>query len=146
MDKRSVRMLVSYGAYGAVLTLLGLLSTGMGEGSSAIFAAFGSPFSLVGPLFVLSPFITWFVIGGWVATNKRLVGATLLVMHYLLIVPAVRANLREPGNWANDTRLLRLACGQDKCLLLMTPYIVGQLITWVLLVRGLRANRFETTV
>ena len=141
-----MRTILWSAAFGLLLIVVGLLFTGMGEGSDAVFAAFGSPFSLITPIFMIAPVLLWTFIGGWLAAGYPRVAAAVLVLHFVLIVPAIGANLREPGNWANDWRLLQRTCSQDEkwCALLLVPYVVGQAVAWTIVAGQLsKPNRIR---
>jgi hypothetical protein len=60
---KSVHIVAWYGAYGVMLMLIGGLLSGMGEGSSAAVAWFGSPLTALWRFMVLAPVVTWLIFG-----------------------------------------------------------------------------------
>jgi hypothetical protein len=123
-------------AYGIVLVATGGMLSGMGEGSSAAWSIFGSPFTVV-PVFMVPPLATWLVCGLLIANDYVRIARWLVLLHYLFAPVAVYVWLRTLGDWARERHLLELTCYDDYagCGTLLVPYLVGQVGTWALLRR-----------
>jgi len=105
--------------------------SGMAEGSFAAWAVFGSPLTLLPPMF-LGPAVTWIGVGALVAAKRAKVARLVVALHYLGAPLAVYRSLRSPGDWTEDWRRLRMTCADDGwvCFVLVVPYLAGQIATW----------------
>lgn len=62
-----------------------------------------------------------------ISTERARLARLWLAMHILLAPVAVFVNLRKPGDWSEEWRLIRLTCFDAEwwCVLLLVPYLGG---------------------
>jgi hypothetical protein len=138
MTKRKPILLL-YVGYGILLQITGGMLAGMGEGPAVAGAVFGSPFTLV-PV-VLFIFPIWFVIGYLLEKNRVKAAERWLQCHYVLAPFAVYAQLAPQGFSTNWHRFIRLTLDEPvTSLILVVPYIVGQVLTWRIIQRMKRED------
>jgi hypothetical protein len=122
-------MMLLFVSYGVLLQITGGMLAGMGEGPAVEGAVFGSPFTLV----PVVPFIfpTWVVIGYLLEKNRVKAVERWLLSHYVFAPFAIYAQLAPGGFWRNWDRFLGMTMAEPAVtLLLIAPYVIGQVITW----------------
>ena len=128
---RQLVLFVSFAVFGTALTVVGAMLSGMAEGSAAAMAIFGSPFTLLSVMAWWSV-VTWTIVGALIAARRLRWARVVVILHYLCAPFAVYGSLRNPGDWREDWRLQQLTCHDEGwiCVLLLLPYVAGQIGVW----------------
>ena len=103
----AVRSSTKFGLYGGALVLLGWTTSGMGEGSAALFTWFCAPASLSKWTGLFAP-LYWYAFGWAVDERRRRTAIILLALHYLTapIAIVLGADVRSHGV-ARELEILR---------------------------------------
>jgi hypothetical protein len=116
-------------AFGLVLTFIAAMLSGGGEGFTAAFAIFASPFSAILPVKLnpLAVSMPWIVVGSLLGLGHRRSAQIWLIIHALMIpVAIVRALPRDVsfGSWLETVSPMTIVAWGG-------VYVAGYIAAWL---------------
>jgi hypothetical protein len=131
-----IELVIGAALYGAILSVIGLLSAGWGHGTYLPAAVFGAPLAFVpGLLFAIAPLLWWPFVAYTAGASRRPWLATgLLALHAAGVVFAFVFGTPFEST-ADQWERLGYTVGLTGPLVLigMIVYVIGQAVAWSLL-------------
>jgi hypothetical protein len=126
--KKKIALSIAGGAYGVMLSLLGILATGAGHGTSALLEIGSAPIGVFN--FVLGMFfapLMWAVIGFIVGNGNRTLLVAIMSIHYASIALAPSFHSAEDQEYLARTS----AHNPGFMIFFVAFYLCGQAALWI---------------